>query len=1117
MDEEKNILKKLLLEILHENKSKKQDKNKKIKISSSSSSSEEEVKKIPYKKIHETEKRREINLATGKSSNQNWRTLFNKNKETNNNNKQNNKKNYSSDTFGKSSQNTKDLKLVSVFQSDSKKYTSKSNNLINSNNNKDNSKISNNNLNTNNNDNNDNDNKDNKNLSHSINSNIKLDKVEEEEESSSIYFIDDKKYLISKEEKEKILKVDMNISNEITLENDTSEVKENEDKEFYRTLVSLWNGTSSNNNNNNNNNGNDKENYIKSDRIASTIKIHKEAKYICRICEIRGYSYISLLILHYKRYHKIMNIERLIEDEKFFSIINNDWWIDNKLGFDTNQTIELYKFKNLKKYLNTPVNLLPFPAVNFKELSQSYGEIGKEITTIINKELDLKRFLLPNQLKQSMKLNRINDSQLKNAGKDFKSHILKFFHFIIILQEEINLQKDLNNIKKDISTNNNNKTNKTNKKEKKKKTEIPLLCIEQFFDEDRIKFYILFLFERNYQINSIYNSVREIQRFILLCSSLAIEKYRFPQSKILSIKLLLSSTLNALSKAKQQSQRTNKVNEKIVNNNTTINENDLKILFSSVLEQLLVIKTLLEENHLFSTKNKYNLENNEDNEDIIIENTDNDYNIKQIPSFPSIQSTTISCENPTHLTTDFDMKEFYGDDDDDFIEIDNTIVGKKINSDKLIQKNQISNKKLEDFSFIGKNHIYFLHPSQYYINKNENIIDNNNKINQRFIYPLNTEDEFLLLSSYQNYLITLTLLLMLGQRPAFILNSTLNNTKVKEGRLVFEPRFEKTLRSEFHPNVSSSPYLSERDYFSLWVQKFRKEFIQISLKIYPHLRSSNFLIKNLNVNNNNNNNKDKIKHLMNINCNNKNNNTDNNMNSLQSLTIYDTVIQIWVNHAGNPMNPKQFRSSFRKVMTSVFPEKSRITPMSLRHLIPTFFANSKLNAKTSITNDEYEIIEKNLSIHLNTSVSILRLYYSDVNHSEELHSTIDMLSESFLLDEKGKSLLANSLNNKNEDSTDNISSSIIHPQNPTIISNDILENITKKDKKRNRKEEKISPKLSFIKEINPSSSPSNSYSPSISSNNIIIDELIISGLENNTENKVVPLEECEPDWEEFYD
>ena len=212
MDEEKNILKKLLLEILHENKSKKQDKNKKIKISSSSSSSEEEVKKIPYKKIHETEKRKEINLATGKSSNQNWRTLFNKNKETNNNNnKQNNKKNYSSDTFGKSSQNTKDLKLVSVFQSDSKKYTSKSNNLINSNNNKDNSKISNNNLNTNNNDNNDNDNKDNKNLSHSINSNIKLDKVEEEEESSSIYFIDDKKYLISKEEKEKILKVDMNI------------------------------------------------------------------------------------------------------------------------------------------------------------------------------------------------------------------------------------------------------------------------------------------------------------------------------------------------------------------------------------------------------------------------------------------------------------------------------------------------------------------------------------------------------------------------------------------------------------------------------------------------------------------------------------------------------------------------------------------------------------------------------------------------------------------------------------------------------------------------------------------------------------------------------------------
>ena len=154
---------------------------------------------------------------------------------------------------------------------------------------------------------------------------------------------------------------------------------------------------------------------------------------------------------------------------------------------------------------------------------------------------------------------------------------------------------------------------------------------------------------------------------------------------------------------------------------------------------------------------------------------------------------------------------------------------------------------------------------------------------------------------------------------------------------------------------------------------------------------------------------------------------------------------------------------------------------------------------------------------MNTSVSILRLYYSDVNHSEELHNTIDMLSESFLLDEKGKSLLANSLNNKNEDSTNNISSSIIHPQNPTIISNDILENITKKDKKRKRKEEKISPKLSFIKEINPSSSPSNSYSPSISSNNIIIDELIISGLENNTENKVVPLEECEPDWEEFYD
>ena len=61
MAEEKNILKKLLLEILNDHKSenkKKHDKNKKIKISSSSSS-EEEVNKITFKKrVHETEEKR---------------------------------------------------------------------------------------------------------------------------------------------------------------------------------------------------------------------------------------------------------------------------------------------------------------------------------------------------------------------------------------------------------------------------------------------------------------------------------------------------------------------------------------------------------------------------------------------------------------------------------------------------------------------------------------------------------------------------------------------------------------------------------------------------------------------------------------------------------------------------------------------------------------------------------------------------------------------------------------------------------------------------------------------------------------------------------------------------
>ena len=865
----------------------------------------------------------------------------------------------------------------------------------------------------------------------SIDNNIKItskDDKESIEDLDKLYYIDDLRYKLSKDETENIIIEKLKLSDEITscLENNEEEslITNNfYDKQFYDNVVFYWDKINPQNSSASSSSSSSTSAYSSSSSsssqsipfgIASRMKIQTSSNFICRICEIRGYSSKQLLINHYRKYHKIINIEILIKEERFFNC-ENDWWIANRLNFDVNQSFELYKFKTLKYYLNHPVSILNFPSLSIKLLQNSNF---KEAINIIQNEIELKKFSVPNYLKNSMRNNAIDNSKYKDAGKDFKSHILKFLNFLLIIEEEktslssssssSSSSANSNNNKKSNNINNNSATNKGNTNNNIAMKEVKL-CMEQVFDPDRIKFYILFQWERKYSINSIYNSMREIHRFFKLLKPEA--KERFPHSKVSSVKLFLKTTLNALNKAKKFHQREMKssitssqpssqsslsfVNENELNNkiNETLSEGEMKMFFSSILEQLLIIKYFLEKNYNNNNKNNINtnyINNNNNNNNNNEDNKNNNSNNNNIDE----KESDLFEEEEDEIVIDDN-----GDvnDDDDFL------------PDKRIKKNILHSSKLqsnkrEEIKMIGKSHIYFLHPEEF---RNQQDLKQSNKSNYKsFLPPLTNINEFILLSSYQNYLIALTLLLMLGQRPSFILNSTFENTMVKEGRLAFAPRVEKTLRSEYHPIVSSSPFflIEEKDYFTKWVNNYRKLFIRVSLKVNPHLINNNYAIK-------------------------RSNNTPSSLllsSSSSSSSVYDSVIQIWVNHAGNAMSPKQFRSAFRNVAQGIFPQKTRITPMTIRHLIPTFFAN---NVKLNSSSEEYERIEKNLSIHLNTSVSILKLYYSDVNHSGELHQTVDMLSETFLLDEKSKMLLEKSLSTIDNDNHDELSAVHIHPSN----------------------------------------------------------------------------------------
>ena len=331
-------------------------------------------------------------------------------------------------------------------------------------------------------------------------------------------------------------------------------------------------------------------------------------------------------------------------------------------------------------------------------------------------------------------------------------------------------------------------------------------------------------------------------------------KERFPHSKVSSVKLFLKTTLNALNIAKKFHQREMKssltssqpslssssssfVNEKEVNNkiNETLTEEEMKMFFSSILEQLLIIKYFLEKNYNNNGNNKTNNNNNTNtnNSNYINNNnnTDNNHN-------------NINNNNMGDIELDLNEDEIVIDDNDDVNDDDDFLPDKRINKNNL-QSSKIQSNKREEIKMIGKSHIYFLHPEEFRTQLDIQQNNSNNCNYQSFLPPLTNLNEFILLSSYQNYLIALTLLLMLGQRPSFILNSTFDNTMVKEGRLAFAPRVEKTLRSEYHPIVSSSPFflIEEKDYFTQWVNNFRKLFIRVSLKVNPHLINNNYAIK----------------------------------------------------------------------------------------------------------------------------------------------------------------------------------------------------------------------------------------------------------------------------------
>ena len=117
-----------------------------------------------------------------------------------------------------------------------------------------------------------------------------------------------------------------------------------------------------------------------------------------------------------------------------------------------------------------------------------------------------------------MRNNAIDNSKYKDAGKDFKSHILKFLNFLLIIEEEKTSLSSSSSAYSNKNSNNNNNINNNKRNTNKNNNNIAMkevnLCMEQVFDSDRIKFYILFQWERKYSINSIYNSMREIQRFL---------------------------------------------------------------------------------------------------------------------------------------------------------------------------------------------------------------------------------------------------------------------------------------------------------------------------------------------------------------------------------------------------------------------------------------------------------------------------------------------------------------------------------------------------------------------------------------------------------------------------